>query len=162
MRTTTARPPGDANAGRRRRTRRWMYGVSAILLAWLGAQVVAGWKFANGTTYPVVGAAMFNGPPNGAGPDFMVPRVYAVTAQGERVEMDQHTFGIEPFEWRRWIKRHLEDADDAHATESAEQLAVVFLDARPDAPTPTSIELWRVPALDDGLDRARMIRTVAL
>jgi hypothetical protein len=160
--TTTERPPTDVTATRRRRPRRWMYGISAVLLAWLGAQAIVGWKFANGTTYPVVGSAMFNGPPNGAGRDFMVPRVYAVTASGARIEMDQHTFGLEPFEWRRWIKRHLEDVDDAHAKHYAEQLAVVFAGERPDAPVAATIELWRVPALDERLDHGRMIRAVAL
>ena len=32
-------------------------------MIWLGAQFVAGWKFANAQTYPIVGSAMFNGPP---------------------------------------------------------------------------------------------------
>ena len=54
--------------------------VSAVMVLWLGAQMIAGWKYANGRTYPVVGSAMFNGPPTGAGPDFMVQRVFAVTA----------------------------------------------------------------------------------
>ncbi len=144
------------------RTARWMYAVSMFLVAWLGAQALAGWKFANGTTYPVVGSAMFNGPPSGAGRDFMVPRVFAVTATGERLEMDQHTFALEPFEWRRWVKRNLEDVDDAHAKRYADELAIVFHDARPDSPTPVSIELWRVPALDEHLDRGRMVRKVTL
>ena len=160
--TTTERPPAEATTPRRRRTRWWMGVVSVVLVSWLGAQAIAGWKFANGTTYPVVGSAMFNGPPNGSGRDFLVPRVYAIDASGDRTEMDQHTFGIEPFEWRRWVKRHLEDADDAHATEFATQLVVVFVDERADAPPPTAIEVWRVPASDDGLDRARMVRRVTL
>jgi hypothetical protein len=154
--------PTEVVARRPWRPRRWMFAVSALLVAWLGAQVIAGWKFANGTTYPVVGSAMFNGPPNGAGRDFMVPRVYVITASGQRIEMDQHTFGLEPFEWRRWVKRHLEDVDDAHAKRYAEQLAVVFSDARPDAASPVTIELWRVPAVDERLDHGRMIRTVTL
>jgi hypothetical protein len=162
MTTTTERAPTEATTVRRRARRRWMYGISAVLLAWLGAQAIVGWKFANGTTYPVVGSAMFNGPPNGAGRDFMVPRVFAVTASGTRIEMDQHTFDLEPFEWRRWIKRHLEDVDGAHAKQYADQLAVVFADERPDAPAPVTIELWRVPALDEQLEHGRMIRAVAL
>ena len=162
MTTTTERPSTAVAATRRRRSRRWIYGVSAVLAAWIGAQAIVGWKFANGTTYPVVGSAMFNGPPNGAGRDFMVPRVFAVTATGARVEVDQHTFGLEPFEWRRWVKRHLEDVDDSHAQQSADQLAIVFADRRPDAPDVISIELWRVPAFDEHLDHGRMIRAVAL
>jgi hypothetical protein len=160
--TTTERPHAEVSATPRRRRPRWKYGVSAVLVAWLGAQLIAGWKFANGTTYPVVGSAMFNGPPNGAGRDFLVPRVFAITASGARVEMDQHMFGLEPFEWRRWIKRHLEDADDAHAKQYADELAVVFADERPDAPAPVTIEVWRVPALDEHLDHGRMVRGVAL
>ncbi len=136
--------------------------MSAVLVCWLCLQGLAGWKFANGTTYPLVGSAMFNGPPSGTARDFMVPRVFAVTATGERVEMDQHTFGLEPFEWRRWVKRHLEDVDDAHAEQAADQLAAVFADAVPDAPATTSVELWRVPALDEHLDRGRLIRSVRL
>lgn len=162
MTTTTERERTDVTAPRRRRRRRWMLGVTAVLLGWLGAQAIAGWKFANNTTYPIVGSAMFSGPPNGAGRDFLVPRVYAVTASGARVEMDQHTFGLEPFEWRRWIKRHLEDADDAHAKQYADQLAVVFVGERPEAPAPVAIELWRVPALDEQLDHGRMVRAVTL
>jgi hypothetical protein len=38
----------------------------------------------------------------------------------------------------------------------------VFADERPDAPTPVTIELWRVPALDEHLEHGRMIRAVAL
>ena len=162
MTTTTERPPAEARAPRPGRTRRWIYVVSAILVAWLGAQLIAGWKFANGRTYPVVGSAMFNGPPNGSGHDFMVPRVFAVTIDGARIEMDQHTFGIEPFEWRRWVQRHLEFPDDQGATYAAEQLAGVFAEERPDAPAAVSIEVWRVPAPDATLDRGRMVRTVTL
>jgi hypothetical protein len=136
--------------------------VSAVLVVWLGAQAVAGWKYANGQTYPVVGSAMFNGPPTGAGPDFMVPRVFAVTASGQRVEMDQHTFGLEPFEWRRWIKRHLEDVGDDEAHRSADALVDVFADREPSAPQAVTLELWRVPALDEHLANGRLIRTVTL
>jgi hypothetical protein len=159
---TTDAPRTNAGPVTRRRSPRWMYLVSVVLVGWLGTQALAGWKFANGTTYPVVGAAMFNGPPNGSGQDFLVPRVYALDASGGRVEMDQRTFGIEPFEWRRWVKRHLEDAGDEHAAGFAGELAKLFASARPDAPTPTAIELWRVPATANGLDGGRLIRSVAL
>ncbi len=161
MTTTTDRPDQKTAPGRRRPPR-WMLVVSALLVMWLGAQVVAGWKFANGRSYPVVGSAMFNGPPTGAGPDFMVPRVFAITASGERVEMDQHTFGLEPFEWRRWIKRNLEDVGDEQATRSADALEDVFAEQVPGSPPAVAIELWRVPALDEHLGNGRLIRTVPL
>ena len=130
--STTIDPAVDdsTRAPSTRRSRRWRTAVSVVLVAWLGAQVVAGWKYANGRTYPIVGSAMFNGPPSGSGGDFMEPRVFAISASGQRTEMDQHTFDLEPFEWRRWIKRHLEDVGDAAADGSAAALAAEF-----DAPT---------------------------
>jgi hypothetical protein len=161
MTVTTERNTGVSTT-RRRRPARWQVLVSAILVVWLGAQAVAGWKFANGTTYPVVGSAMFNGPPSGASEDFMVPRVFVITSGGERIEMDQHTFGLEPFEWRRWIKRHLEDVDDDHARGAAADLAGVFADLQPTAPRAVAIELWRVPALQEELDNGTLIRRVQL
>lgn len=160
--TATAERPLGAARQRRRRPRRWQPVVSVVLVAWLGAQAVAGWKFANGRTYPVVGSAMFNGPPSGAGHDFMVPRVFVVTADGARLEIDQHTFGLEPFEWRRWIKRHLEEVGDDAARVAADELATVFAGAEPDAPEAMAIELWRVPALDEDLADGTKVRAVRL
>ncbi len=162
--TATAEPAVDVAtaATHGRRSRRWRTVVSVVLVIWLGAQVVAGWKYANGRTYPIVGSAMFNGPPSGAGGDFMVPRVFAISASGQRTEMDQHTFDLEPFEWRRWIKRHLEDVGDAAANDAAAELAVEYVRQLPGEPAPAAIELWRVPALDERLDRGRMERRVSL
>jgi hypothetical protein len=131
-----------------------------MLVLWLGAQFVAGWKFANGVTYPVVGSAMFNGPPAAGSDDFLVPRVFITTASGTRIELDQHDFHLEPFEWRRWIKRHLEDVNDAHAATFARQLAdLVDLDG---GDAVASIEVWRVPAFVDDPAGGTLIRRVVL
>ena len=67
MTANTERPPTEGSRRPRGPCRRVQLLVSGLLVLWLGAQVVVGWKFANGVTYPVVGSAMFNGPPNGAG-----------------------------------------------------------------------------------------------
>jgi hypothetical protein len=145
---------------RTRRIRLWQLAVTAVLMTWLFAQFVAGWKFANGTTYPIVGSAMFNGPPIPDSDVFLVPRVFGYTETGERVEMDHHTFSLEPFEWRRWIKRNLEDAPDRHARQTAVELAAVYTDRN--GTTLAQLELWRIPALTDDFDRGRLIETFSL
>ena len=71
-----------------------------------------------------------------------------------RIEMDQHTFGLEPFEWRRWIKRHLEDVSQQHADAAAADLAAAYAARRPDSSS-TRLELWRIPALTDDFERGR-------
>lgn len=142
------------------RGRMWQTAVTALLLAWLVAQFAAGWKFANGTTYPIVGSAMFNGPPIPGSDEFLVPRVFGFSSGGERIEMDHNTFGLEPFEWRRWIKRNFEDAPSAHGLETAAELAAVYTDGN--GIVLTRLEVWRIPALTDDLDRGRLIVTFRL
>ena len=134
MTTTTERPHADVTATRRRRPRRWMYGVSAVLVAWLGAQADRRVEVRQRHHVPRgrIGHVQRTAQRCRAG--LHGPAGVRHHGLGARVEMDQHTFGLEPFEWRRWIKRHLEDVDDAHAKQSADQLAVVFADERPDAP----------------------------
>jgi hypothetical protein len=142
------------------RRARWKLIVSAVLMIWLGAQFVAGWKFANSQTYPIVGSAMFNGPPIPGSPDFLVPRVFGVTSSGSQIEIDQNTFGLEPFEWRRWIKRNLEDVSQQRAEEAGADLAAAYT-ARTGQEL-TRLELWRIPALTDDFERARFGRAVDL
>ena len=152
MTTTNERraPTWSATRTGRRRCRRWMSASRSS--SWRGSAP----RRSPGGSSPTARRIPWSGRPcstdrrTAPGRDFMVPRVFAVTAAGRRIEMDQHTFGLEPFEWRRWIKRHLEDVDDAHARAVADQLADVFAGAatgRPRRPSP--IELWRVPALDE-------------
>ena len=109
--------PDARERGRRPPT--WQLLVSAALVVFLGAQFFAGWKFLNGQTYPIVGSAMFNGPPTPDSEDFLVPRVIGTTASGREVELDQHTFGLEPFEWRAWILDNLERVGQADADGAA-------------------------------------------
>lgn len=144
----------------RRRVPRWQVVVTGLLVLWLGAQAIAGWKFANGETYPVVGSAMFNSPPIPGSEDFLVPRVFGVTASGEQFEMDQDTFGLEPFEWRRWIKRNLEDVSAVQAAAAAADLAEAY-DSQTDLQL-TGLEVWRIPALSDDFVRGRLVRSIEL
>jgi hypothetical protein len=125
-----------------------------------GAQCFAGWKFLNGQTYPIVGSAMFNGPPNPHGPNFLVPRLIATTESGATVELDQDTFDLEPFEWRAWIIDNVEGVSDERARAAGVALAAAF--AAETGQRLTSFELWRVPALTDDFDREHLIRTVDL
>ena len=134
--------------------------MTSLLVVWLGAQAIAGWKFANGETYPVVGSAMFNSPPIPGSDDFLVPRVFGVTASGEHVEMDQHTFGLEPFEWRRWIKRNLEDVS-ARTPRQQRPISPRPMPATTDRQL-TGLEVWRIPALSDDFDRGRLVRSIEL
>jgi hypothetical protein len=154
--TDTDEPPSAA----RQRVPRWQVTVTGLLVIWLGAQAIAGWKFANGETYPVVGSAMFNSPPIPGSDDFLVPRVFGVTAFGQQLEMDQHTFGLEPFEWRRWIKRNLEDVSAEEAAAAAADLAAAY-----DGETGrqlSGLEVWRIPALSDDFERGRLVRSIEL
>ena len=144
----------------RRRVPRWQSAVTGLLVFWLGAQAIAGWKFANGETYPIVGSAMFNSPPIPGSEDFLVPRVFGVTASGERLEMDPYTFGLEPFEWRRWIKRNLEDVSAEEAAAAAADLASAY-DSETDRQL-TGLEVWRIPALSDDFERGRLVRSIEL
>jgi hypothetical protein len=89
-----------------------------------------------------------------------VPRVIGTTVTGESVEMDQHTFGLEPFEWRAWIIRNLEHVDQDRADAAGGALAAVY--SSQTGNTLASIEIWRVPALTDDYDRADLVRTVDL
>ena len=153
----------DTSAGTERRLHRppaWQIVVSLVLVTWLGAQFFAGWKFVNGETYPIVGSAMFNRPPIADSNDFLVPRVFASTTSGQRVEIDQDTFRLEPFEWRRWIKRNLEDVTQEQADEAAAELAAAY-GARTDERL-ASLEMWRIPALTDDFERGRFVRHVEL
>ena len=143
-----------------RRGSRWKLIVSAVLVIWLGAQFVAGWKFANSQTYPIVGSAMFNGPPIPGSPDFLVPRVFGVTTAGLQIEIDQNTFGLEPFEWRKWIKRNLEDVSQQRAEEAGADLAAAYTTRT--GQELIRLELWRIPALTDDFERARFGRVVDL
>jgi len=156
---TQVETPADRIPPTRQGTR-WKLIVSAVLVIWLGAQFVAGWKFANSQTYPIVGSAMFNGPPIPGSPDFLVPRVFGVTTSGSQIEIDQNTFGLEPFEWRRWIKRNLEDVSQQRAEEAGADLAAAYT-ARAGQQL-TRLELWRIPALTDDFERARFGRAVDL
>ena len=144
----------------RPRVPRWQVAVTSLLVVWLGAQAIAGWRFANGETYPIVGSAMFNSPPIPGSDDFLVPRVFGVTASGQQIEMDQHTFGLEPFEWRRWIKRNLEDVSAEEAAAAAADLASAY-DSETDRQL-TSLEVWRIPALSDDFDEGRLVRSIEL
>ena len=138
----------------------WQLVVSAVLVAWLGAQFFAGWKFLNGETYPIVGSAMFNRPPIPDSNDFLVPRVFGSTTSGQRVEIDHDTFRLEPFEWRRWLKRNLEDVTQDHADAAAAELAAAYGSQTDERLT--SLQLWRIPALTDDFERGRFIRHVEL
>ena len=146
----------------RSRSRRptWQLAVSALLVLWLGAQSVAGWKFANSQTYPIVGSGMFSGPPNPDSPDFMVPRVFGFTSAGSRIEIDHHTFDLEPFEWRRWIKRNLEVVTQQRADSAGADLADTY--ASRSGHSLSRLELWRIPALTDDFERGRLLRSVEL
>jgi hypothetical protein len=139
---------------------RWQLVVTTILIVFLGAQFFAGWKFLNGQSYPIVGSAMFNGPPIAASEDFLVPRVIATTASGAHVELDQHTFGLEPFEWRAWIIDNLETVEPDEADAAGTALATAY--ASQAGETLVSFELWRVPALTDDFTRGHLILTVDL
>ena len=150
----------EAPSAARQRVPRWQVAVTSLLVVWLGAQAIAGWKFANGETYPIVGSAMFNSPPIPGSDDFLVPRVFGVTTSGEQVEMDQHTFGLEPFEWRRWIKRNLEDVSAEDAAAAAADLASAY-DGETDRQL-TGLEVWRIPALSDDFERGRLVRSIEL
>jgi hypothetical protein len=103
---------------------------------------------------------MFNSPPIPGSEDFVVPRVFGVTASGERLEMDQHTFGLEPFEWRRWIKRNLEDVSAEQAAAAAADLAAAY-DSQTDREL-TGLEVWRIPALSNDFGRGRLVRSIEL
>jgi hypothetical protein len=138
----------------------WALAVSAFLVAFFGAQLVAGWKYLNDQTYPIVGSAMFNGPPTPESNDFLVPRVFARTSSGARVELDQRTFGLEPFEWRAWITDNLEHAPQDEADEVAADLARTF--AIETGVELSSIELWRIPSMSDDLGRGRLVVAVDL
>ena len=153
--TTTGRPStstGAAGAGAVEAA--W---CRALLVAWLGAQAVAGWKFANGTTYPVVGSAMFNGPPTGAGRDFMVPRVFAVTAIGRTARdgpahVRAGAVRVAAVDQAPPRGRRRRPRPAVRPTSSP----IVFHRPRADsAPPVVAIELWRVPALDEHLDHGR-------
>jgi hypothetical protein len=103
---------------------------------------------------------MFNGPPISGSDDFLVPRVFGITKSGAQIEMDQHTFGLEPFEWRRWIKRNLEDVGQSQADAAGAELAAAYT-----AQTEQQLirlELWRIPALTDDFDRGRFLRSIEL
>lgn len=155
---------GPSSGGRHRTNpggpRRWQLIASLLVCVWLAAQAVAGWKFFNGNTYPIVGAGMFAGPPSPDSADFLVPRVYCVAADGSRTELDQHTFELEPFEWRRWIKRNLEQVTAAQARTAAVELAAVVDDRG--GPICDSIQLWRVPATTTMFEQGQRIRSVTL
>jgi hypothetical protein len=152
--------PSGAPSAARPHVPRWQLVVTCLLVLWLGAQAIAGWKFANGETYPIVGSAMFNSPPISGSEDFLVPRVFGVTESGEQLEMDQDTFGLEPFEWRRWIKRNLEDVSAAQAAAAAADLAAAYADQT--NRELTGLDVWRIPALSDDFERGRHVRSIEL
>ena len=86
--------------------------------------------------------------------------MFGDTTAGSQIEIDQNTFGLEPFEWRRWIKRNLEDVSQQRAEEAAADLAAAYT-ARTGQQL-TRLELWRIPALTDDFERARFGRAVDL
>jgi hypothetical protein len=153
-----AAPSEPATTARRSPT--WQLIVSAVLVTFVGAQFFAGWKFLNGQTYPVVGSAMFNGPPTPTSEDFLVPRIIGTAVSGERVEMDHHTFELEPFEWRAWIIDNLEIVTPDEADAAGAGLARAYTSET--GTVLASFELWRVPALTDDFDRATLVLRVEL
>ena len=143
-----------------KRPPRWQIVVSAIRIRLSRAQFFAGWKFLNGETYPVVGSAMFNGPPNPRSADFLVPRVIGTTVTVSSVELDQHTFGLEPFEWRAGSSATSSTWTRIERTRRARRWRRRYSSQTGD--TLASFEIWRVPALTDDYDRADLVRTVDL
>ena len=152
-------PPEAAPTSKRPPT--WQLAVSALLIICLGAQFFAGWKFANGQTYPIVGSAMFNGPPI---PGSTTSSCRGCSASRRRVSGSRWTStrsassrssgGAGSSATSRTCTQEQADA-------AAAELAAAYT-ARTGAAARPSLELWRVPALTDDFERGRFVRTVEL
>lgn len=145
--------PGGADSNSK--PYKWTIAVSAVLLVWLAAQAIAGVKFAKGATYPIVGSGMFNSPPIAGSKHYLAPRVFATTDSGAVVELDQSTFFLEPFEWRRWLNLNVEEADSATALRTMRDLADTY-----EATTGVvivSFEVWRIQALTDERSKGYLV-----
>jgi hypothetical protein len=121
--------------------KRWL--LSACLAGWVLAMLAAAWTFADGQTWPIVGANMFAVEQPTKGGTYREPSVVGIDAAGRSVILDAEFWGVEPFELQHVLGRNVLYGTPTTQAHLARDLATTY--ERRTGKRLDRVEFWLLP-----------------
>jgi hypothetical protein len=117
--------------------------LSVCFAGWILAMLAAAWTFADGQTWPLVGANMFAVEQPTTGGVYREPNVVGFDARGKPIVLGPRFFGVEPFELQQVLAREVLYGGPESQARLARQFAKNY-EARTGTPL-ERLEFWLLP-----------------